>query len=309
MGIQKVDTFVKMYKILKLFIPPIIVRAWLFFGKILNPKHRTIISTVGQIQKTCNNLIVVGNGPSLVDTLKEQKTEIANNDCIVVNQFCKTDYYIEIKPKYYLLADYAYFVNIDELTERLRTVVLDLVEAIVTKTNWDINLIVPNIAIGSWFLSEIQRNSFVHVYFYNICQVVNPTSIELKFKAWDENTCPPPNQTVLNTCVWLGIFLRYKQVFLVGADTSFMELLKVDQESNMVYTIDSHFYGEKKRIQLYTDVDGKIPQKLHVELNAIAQVLSNYWDLKYYADFVGVKVYNASKYSLIDAYERKKVIG
>ena len=135
----------------------------------------------------------------------------------------------------------------------------------------------------------------------------NPLSLESKFKAWDENLIAPPNQTVLNTCVWLGVFLRYKEIFLIGADSTFMQDIRVDQETNLLYLIDSHFYGEIKR-PIYTDADGTIPQKLHVELNSISVMLSNYWDLKYYADYAGVKIYNASKYSLIDAYERRKRI-
>ena len=83
--------------------------------------------------------------------------------------------------------------------------------------------------------------------------------------------------------------------------------MHVDQETNELYTIDSHFYGEKK-VVLYADNEGKVPQKLHDELNCISRALSAYWDLKGYADYAGVKVFNASKYSLIDAFERKKNI-
>ncbi len=292
--------------IIRLFTPPIFIKIKDFiFGKTKQQKPKNFLSTVGSIQRTCDNFVIIGNGPSLNDSLKEQRNEIVGNDCIVVNQFCKTDYYTEIKPKHYLIADPAYFGDIDSSTSRLKDIVLSFTESIVNKTTWDINLIVPSFAEGSEFLKAIKKNTFIHVFFYNTANVVTPISLQKKYEAWDKNLISPPAQTCLNTCVWLGVFLRYKNIYMIGADTTWIEQLHVDQETNEVYTIDSHFYGEKK-VTLYADVEGKIPQKLHDELNCISRALEQYWELKEYADYTGVKVYNASKYSLIDAFERKK---
>lgn len=298
----------KIKDIVYLLVPPIFN---ILKNKLLNRDKqfaaKELVSTIGDITPTCDKLVVIGNGPSLNDSIKEQKNAIIANDCIVVNQFCKTDYYTEIKPKYYLLADPAYFCDIVNLTSGLKDIVLSLREKLVSKTTWDIYLIVPSSAERSEFLKAIKKNSFIHVYFYNTVNVVFPTSLQKKYESWDNNLISPPAQTCINTCVWLGIFLRYKKIYLIGADTTWIELLHVDQETNELYTIDSHFYGEKK-VVLYADNEGKVPQKLHDELNCISRALSAYWDLKGYADYAGVKVFNASKYSLIDAFERKKNI-
>ena len=101
--------------------------------------------------------------------------------------------------------------------------------------------------------------------------------------------------------------MRYKEIYLIGADTTWIELLHVDQNTNDVYTIDTHFYG-KKKMPLYKDSAGKIPVKLHEELYFNLNALKLYWELKDYADYAGVRVYNASEYSLIDAFERRKLI-
>ena len=294
--------------IIRLFTPPILIKLRdVFFGTNKLQMPEKMLSTIERIQKSGDILVVIGNGPSLNDSIKEQKNDIVGNECIVVNQFCKSDYYTEIQPKYYLIADPAYFGDIDNATSRIKDIVLSFIETIVNKTTWDINLIVPSFAKGSEFLEAIKKNTFIHVFFYNATNVVAPTSMQEKYESWDKNLIAPPAQTCLNTCVWLGIFLRYKKIFLIGADTTWIEQLHVDQETNEVYTIDSHFYGEK-RVPLFADVEGKIPQKLHDELNCISRALSQYWELKKYADYAGVKVYNASKYSLIDAFERKKEI-
>lgn len=299
---------VKIKEILCLFVPPVLI---ILKNKLMNRNKplvsKEFVSTIGNITPTCDKLVVIGNGPSLNDSIKEQKNAIIANDCVVVNQFCKTDYYTELKPKYYLLADPAYFGTIDNYTNRLKNIVLDFIESIVNKTTWDINLIVPSFARDSEFINAVKKNHYIHVYFYNNINAYVANSSQMKYDAWDHNLIAPPAQTCLNTCVWLGIFLRYKKIYLIGADTTWIELLHVDQETNEVYTIDSHFYGTK-RVTLYSDEEGTPPQKLHDELNCISRALSQYWELKYYSDYAGVKVFNASKYSLIDAFERKKNI-
>ena len=106
--------------IIRLFTPPILIKIWnVFFGIKKLQKPEKILSTIGSIRKTGEKLVVIGNGPSLNDSIKEQKNDIIGNDCIVVNQFCKSDYYTEIKPKYYLIADPAYFGDIDNSTSRI----------------------------------------------------------------------------------------------------------------------------------------------------------------------------------------------
>lgn len=289
-------------ELVKLFIPPIFVKLW---RRLFVTKPVGGLSTICNITRNSENLIVIGNGPSLLDSVKELNLE--GKDCIVVNHFCETNLYSQIKPRYYLLADPAYWGNIGTYADWLRSKILRFIDSFVNKTTWDINLIVPSTAMGSEFLERIKDNKFIHVYFLNMKNSASPTTLQEKFEAWDSNLIAPPAQTCLNACVWLGIFLRYKRIYLIGADTTWIEQVHVDQETNEVYTIDSHFYGEKK-IPLYADVEGKIPQKLHDELICISRALSYYWDLKYYADYADVHIFNASKYSLIDAYERKKEI-
>ena len=99
---------------------------------------------------------------------------------------------------------------------------------------------------------------------------------------------------------------NYSNIYIFGADTTWIEKIKVDQETNNIYTIDKHFYGETKRL-LYKDTEWKIPIKLHEELRSIAIALENYWELKEYSLYNNVKIFNASEYSLIDAFDRRKI--
>ena len=250
-----------LYEIAYLLTPPIIMKVLRKSICYIPKLHKKNPSTLDQIIKTKEKMLIIGNGPSLTKNLERDIEKFKDFDCIVVNNFCETMYYTQVKPKFYLLADSAFFGNIDTCADWLKTRINNLIDSLITNTTWDINLIVPNIAINSKFLSEIQKNPFIHPYYYNAFDTCKIEEGE-KFKLWDKNLLSVPAQTCLNTCLWLGIFLRYKEIYLVGADTTWIELLHVDQETNEVYTIDSHFYGQTKG-PLYKDAEGKIPVKLH----------------------------------------------
>lgn len=292
-------------QVIKLFIPPFILRVIRFFLEN-KKKYGNYVSTISDIKKNTDKLIILGNGPSLKTTLKKHSEYLATIDTIAVNHFCETEYFETIKPKIYLLADPAFFGNIDSYADWLKKKISDFMEVFLGKISWNINLIVPDYAKDSYFIQQCNDNNFVSVFFYNTKDFVDSSTN--KFKMWDLNKLSVPAQTCLNTCLYLGIFLRYKEIYLVGADTSWIELLHVDQENNEVYTIDSHFYGSVRR-PLYSDIECKIPQKLYEELFSIGTALELYWKLREYADYAGVKVYNASEYSLIDAFDRKKLEG
>lgn len=283
---------------IKLFIPPIVLVAK---NKFRNTNKAIQKSPLPKIERHSDKMIVIGNGPSLNESIEKYIDDILLCDKTVVNFFASTELYELLKPNVYLFADPAFF----DLPEKLKDSILLLFDNIVKKTTWPMYVIIPSSAANAHSIDILRQNKNLTICcYFNGYQDIGKRT---KFEAWDENLIPPPSMTCLNTCVWLGIYLRYARVFMIGADTNWLELLHVDQKTNEVFTIDTHFYGETKRT-LYADDKGFVPQKLHDELNCISCALANYWELKEYADYAGVKVYNASHYSLIDAFERKKKI-
>ena len=111
---------------------------------------------------------------------------------------------------------------------------------------------------------------------------------------------------VLNTAVHLGIKLRYSKIYLLGADTSWHENYELDQKTNVLYSIDTHFYG-KRKLPLYLDSEETLPSKLHLELSMVAKALGSYWTLLEYSKYAHVNIYNASEYSWIDAFPRSTI--
>jgi len=294
-------------KVLKLLLPPIFIkiRNILSFIVFNMNKHDGVVSTISQLPKTSESLIIIGNGPSFNVSIKKYKNQICLYNSIVVNHFCETEYYRELKPKFYLLADPAYFGDIDSYADWMKNRVIKFIAKLIDNTNWNICLIMPSSAQNSYFCEQIKKNPFITPFYYNNFDLVRYDENN-KFNLWDKNLLRVPSQTCLNTCLWLGIYLRYKKIYLIGADTTWIENLHVDQKTNEVYTIDTHFYGEEKQY-LYKDAAKKVPIKLHEELFSNYNALKLYWELKEYANYAKVDVYNASEYSLIDSFERKSI--
>ena len=289
---------------IKLFIPPIALRIIDFKVGM----HRGLVtSPLPQIPNQSDKIIIIGNGPSLNQSLDKYKDQILENDRIAVNFFASTDLYEIIRPNIYVFADPAFFFVPDNQQEAIEK----LIKNIVNKTSWNLQIIIPLSAKESPFVNILRQNNMIKVDFYlNYYQDCGKIS---KYEAWDRNLTGPPAQNVLNVAIYLALFWNYKETYLIGADSSFLEDLRVDQETNELYTIDTHFYNNTK---VHTDKKfydqknrgrSRKDWKLHELIYAHGRMFEYYADLKEYADYKGLKVYNASEYSWINVFERKKL--
>lgn len=284
-------------KILKLFIPPIFIKIYKIILTLL--KNEKNFSNIKNLQKNSDKLIILGNGPSFSQSIKKYKEQAEKNDCIAVNNFCNTDYFSEIKPNIYVIADPSNLGKIDNLSESLREETQKIVSQL-SKATWNINLIVPDFAKEGYLINAI-NNPLIKVYYYNTKN--NPKYKQL-YDNWNTNCVTPPAQTVLNTCVYLGIYLEYKYIYVLGMDMSWHEDLELDQKTNELFIVDKHFYGTKKRFATL-DINGKKPAKVHEYLRCSVNALESFWELRGFADYKGVKIYNCSNHSWVDAFERK----
>lgn len=290
----------KIKTIIQLLTPPIFYKV----KQIFCPKKEIDLYPLQKLEQQRDRMVVVGNGPSLNKTMELYEPQLQEADSIMVNFSANSDLYERIRPAYYLLVDPAYYKVPNHLHESLCT----LFDTIVMKTTWLMKIIMPKCAQGCYAEERFKNNPNLEVLFYEDAWQL-PKGMS-KFEAWDKNLISPPAQTVLNTAVWLSIYWGYTETYLVGADTSFLADLRVDQETNLLYTEDTHFYSNKDvHKDIYDSIKKRRPigTKLHEELFSIGTALKDYWNMREYADWKGVKVYNASEYSWIDAFERKKL--
>lgn len=293
----------KTLKLMDFIMPPVLM----YMAKgmfLLLWKPSTWRVSIHKYNKKYPRLMVIGNGPSLnesIDRLADRKKKF---DLMAVNGFACSRHFEDIKPNMYVLSDPVYFLEKDKLSTDTKEIVDHLEDSLRKKAKWDIAVFVPNYGKDSVFVKNIKKNTHISMFYFNMHDHFAPKSERLKYFLWDRNWIALAGQTVLNTCVNLGIILRYKEIDIIGADTSWHEQLRVDQENNKIYTIDKHFYGERK-VYLYADPYGMVPERLDRELVSISKALSSYWDLKGYAEKRGIRIYNASFYSDIDAFPRR----
>lgn len=258
-----------------------------------------------QIERHSNKMVVIGNGPSLNISLEKYLDDILEYDKMVVNEFGATEFYDKIRPGIYVFSDPVYYT----LPNNLRDSLLSLFDKIIKKTCWPLRVIFPLSAKGSKSINILLENKYITIdFFYDKSETVEDSKL---FEAWDNNLVSPPTQTVLNTCIYLSLYWNYNETYLIGADTSFLEDIRVDQKTNEVFLMNSHFYqNDKVYSPSFYSVDKGVKMTgwaLHDLVFAFGNMFKMYAELKKYADHKGLKVYNASEYSWINVFERKKL--
>lgn len=260
-------------------------------------------STLERFVKRSGSLYVLANGPSLKEDIVRYRQTMSVADRLAVNFAIVNEEIIALQPTVYLLADPAFFVSLDSLAPALREKMANLREVFLSQVTWPITLVVPNDAMSSEFVGALSgKANFSIVAFWRGVPV--PENI-VDFKGWKANRYAPPTQNVINTALYLGIVWDYEKIVLLGADTSFHTMLRLDQRTNQPYIENEHFYGKEKQY-LFKDVAHTIPQKLSEQFTCIATAFRWYDKLREFADWAGVKIINASSFSWIDAFERPR---
>jgi hypothetical protein len=117
------------------------------------------------------------------------------------------------------------------------------------------------------------------------------------------------SQTVIASAVFLTINRRFKNIFLVGADTSWHEDLRISND-NLLLLKETNFYNSedksKNEIALI-DPAKKNKITMAIQFISMGKIFKGYENLNAYAVTRDSKIYNASAKSYIDAFERMKL--
>ena len=247
-------------------------------------------------RKSC---VIFGNGPSLAADLSVGAEMVQSVDLFCVNSFAESDLYIQLAPKYYVLADPAYWsVDVDcELLQMRERLYKNIHE----NTTWAMQLLVPMKAVP-FFEREFGGHANIKIYGYNNVDVRGYKRVV--HRLLDLGLGCPATQNVLIPSIYIAIRSGYKSVVLLGADHSWHEDIVLD-EKNRVCLRDKHFYDKNAELKPWSmgGVDGKL-FTMDTIFFALGKMFEGYWRLKHYADYKGVKIYNASSKTYIDAFER-----
>lgn len=243
------------------------------------------------------SLIIMGNGPSLADNIKNDLVILQDTPTMAVNFAANADEFTLLKPDYYLLADPHFFEgrrsdpNVEKMFERFNN-----------EVDWEMTLFVPAKYSAKAIGITNQRISVKHF---------NPVGVEgfgvLERAAFSSGRGMPRPRNVLIPAIMTAMLLGYKEIYILGADHSWIKTLDVNSD-NEVVSVQPHFYKdnneEQRRVtSVYKNV------KLHEILLSFHLAFKSYHTISRYAASRGIDIYNSTPGSYIDAFRRKPLPG
>lgn len=236
-------------------------------------------------------IVVLGNGPSLKSLIEQKGEFLKGKALLAVNYAVLSDYYIELKPRYYVVADPEFFFNPNHSNK--------LFDAMAEKTSWDLDLYLSVRARkSSIWQSKLAANPHIHVHYFNMTPIEGFRAFShLAFrKGW--GTARPRN--VLIPSLMIVLRMSFPTIYVAGADHSWLKELWVN-EDNIVIEDLNHFYDKKGSERYVSD------KHLHDLLLSMHVAFKSYHIIEAYARSVGKKIYNVTEGSFIDAFDRKKI--
>lgn len=237
-------------------------------------------------------LVILGNGPSLAETIAAHGDYIASDtDAMAVNFAANTPEFRRLRPKYYILADPHFFANPDDanvsrLLENIRAV------------DWPMTLFLPFAARRS---CPLRPTEHLRIEYYNAVGAEGFRWLEKI--AFDSRRAMPRPRNVLIPAIMTGIGMGYRDIYITGADHTWTATVTVDDD-NHVLTRQPHYYKEdnkeEKRIR-----KEYLKYPLHSILYSFYLAFKAYHIIASYAGRRGVHIYNSTPGSMIDAFPRK----
>jgi hypothetical protein len=248
-------------------------------------------------------IIILGNGPSLKQTLEQHLPFVMNKKKLCVNAFVESNDYQKIQPDFYVLVDPAFWEK--NVRADLRVIRDRIIKSIFNLTNWNLILLIPFEARSNQtFVSEICKNDNIKIIYFNKT-TISGLSWFSHF-CFKKNLGIPRPQNVLIPSLMLSINMGFKSIFLAGADHSWHQNLIVNDQNELCLN-DPHFYNDQEiKYKPIISKSGR-PLKLHEQFNAISIILKNYFIIEKYAQYRNSSIFNVSETSFIDAFQRLKI--
>jgi hypothetical protein len=236
---------------------------------------------------------ILGNGPSLKKDIQNEIDFLTEEDILMVNHSSQTELFRRLKPRYFLLADSAFWSGKvdDNLQKMVDKTLLGLLSV-----NWSMKVFIPFKARKSEFVKKLCASKIEVCFFHN--EAVSGADW-FTFWAYKKGLGIPSGVNVLIPSLIRMMLEGYKEIYLLGADHDFVQNLSV-QNDNLLYMVDTHYY-EDASLKLLTNTD-------YVEvLLCTAKALISYEIIKRFSRKNGILVKNASSRSMIQSFEREKI--
>lgn len=262
-------------------------------AKILLSSHRTKGTPHAADPK--KPLIILANGPSLRKTLAEHSENLQNATTMCVNFMANAPEFTAIRPDYYVLADPHFFTG----TQHENVVSL---WRNISHADWPMTLFVPTSRLK---ITQTLLGPKTNVKIATFNCVGIDAFAWLEDMAFSSGRAMPRPRNVLIPSIMLGIQSGYEEIYLTGADHSWLETIRVDENNNVI-SVQPHFYkdSEAEKSRSVTEYKG---YHLHDILKSFYIAFNSYHQIARFAQKKGVKIYNSTEGSYIDAFPRKQL--
>ena len=258
--------------------------------KILFFSIPSIFNKVKLTQIKSESCIVLGNGPSIKEDLKEILDLSLNSDVMALNFFCNSEEFQQIKPGLYCIADPVIFNSIQG-EEILPNAIGDFIRNF-NKIDWHCDLYYPKHFDRKYVLNKI-KNPLVRKIPYNSTPL--SSRHKLTHLCFKYNLGMPVPESVIIPSIFITINQRFKKIYLFGVDHSWARYLEVDGSNNCSFLL-SHFWGNDNRTRSDRGMSDFFMSQ--------HRLFSSHEQLKKYSAYRNVKIINKTKTSLIDSYDR-----
>lgn len=243
-------------------------------------------------------LIIMGNGPSLRDTIAKHSETLKASDTLAVNFAANADTYRDLQPNLYVLAD-PHFFRTEADGKSSDPNVIRLWDNIAS-ADWSMTLYVP---CKANLPEAITQNCNITVKSYNLTPgegLRGPVHW-----LYRHGFAMPRPRNVLIASIMVALREGYRDISIVGADHTWSRDLWVD-DRNRVISVQKHFYkdNEKEFERVAQEYAG---YHLHDILNSLTIAFRSYHQIADYAGSIGANIINCTPGSFIDAFPRAQL--
>lgn len=246
--------------------------------------------TVSRVAGREESLIVMGNGPSLNDTMRDNAQSLERHRLMAVNFAANAPQFYELRPDFYVIVDPVFFRELENAN--VKSLWANLSE----RVDWPMRLLVP---VKAKVPVALPGNIVVERF--NTVGVEGFRAVE--HAAYRTGLGMPRPRNVLIPAIMAGMMLGFRNIYITGADHSWTKTLSVTDD-NTVVSVQPHFYAdnnaEHERVaSVYKNI------RLHEIMYSFYVAFHSYFTVASYAKSRGVNIYNSTPGSFIDAFERR----
>ena len=273
--------------------------AFYFAVMAVKENFRNYVGRAGTVGRPQATMAILGNGPSLGRELPRLLADGAfgERDCMAVNFFALDERFEQVRPAYYVLSDPMFF---RQSTQRDR--VDELYRTLNRRVAWPMHLYVQYYNPEHFDYRAVLPNPQIRIIPFHTQLYRGFPS--LSFRLFRRGLGSANFGTVVQVCEYIALLLGYRTVELYGVDHTLLDGLMVD-DRNRLCRIDSHYYDATPAAPkpIFQKVPPR-PYTMSVYLAEVAELFRGHEILRDYATWLGARIVNRTRGSLIDAYER-----